>query len=353
MKTVFVGLSGGVDSATSAALLKQAGHHVTGVFIKIYRPEFIECTWKEDRLDAMRVCAALSIPFREIDLSEEYKRGVVDSMLADYAAGITPNPDILCNARIKFGAFLRWAREHGAEKIATGHYARIVEQDGRFRLLRGADSNKDQSYFLFRLTQETLAHALFPVGDLMKPEVREKAKKFNLPVAQKHDSQGICFIGDVSMEDFLGRYISTVPGAVLNMSGQKIGEHHGAALVTIGQRHGFKIVGDEARVPQYVVSIDTAKNEIVVSSNRLDASVSEVHLRDVSWVDTAPQDSAYIEVQARYRDKPVAATLTTNGNGTRVHFAEPHSAPPGQSLVIYKGDVCIGGGVIEKQVTIR
>ena len=280
-KKVFVGLSGGVDSAASAALLKQQGYDVTGVFIKIWQPEFIECTWKEDWLDAMRVCAALSIPFREIDLSEEYKRGVVDSMLADYAAGITPNPDILCNARIKFGAFLRWAREHGAEKIATGHYARIVEQDGRFRLLRGADSNKDQSYFLFRLTQETLAHALFPVGDLMKPEVREKAKKFNLPVAQKHDSQGIC------------------------------------------------------------------------SSNRLDAFVSEVHLRDVSWVDTAPQDSAYIEVQARYRDKPVAATLTTNGNGTRVHFAEPHSAPPGQSLVIYKGDVCIGGGVIEKQVTIR
>src|SRR3989344_87208 len=163
---VFVGLSGGVDSAVSAALLKEQGHDVTGVFIRIYRPEFIECTWKEDRLDAMRVCAALSIPFREIDLSDEYKKEVVDSMIADYQRGITPNPDVLCNRVIKFGAFLDWALREGADKIATGHYARVAERAGEFELLRGKDTGKDQSYFLYRLTQKELRHVLFPVGAL-------------------------------------------------------------------------------------------------------------------------------------------------------------------------------------------
>src|SRR3989338_2371760 len=186
---VFVGLSGGVDSAVSAALLKEQRHDVTGVFIRIYRPEFIECTWKEDRLDAMRVCAALSIPFREIDLSDAYKKEVVDSMIADYKAGITPNPDVLCNATIKFGAFLAWARKQGADKIATGHYARVAESVGKYELLRGKDAGKDQSYFLYRLTQKELQHVVFPVGDMLKSEVRQKALQLNLPVANKHDSQ--------------------------------------------------------------------------------------------------------------------------------------------------------------------
>ena len=358
---VFVGLSGGVDSAVSAALLKEQGHDVTGVFIRIYRPEFIECTWKEDRLDAMRVCAALNIPFREIDLSDEYKRGVVDKMLGDYAAGITPNPDVLCNREIKFGAFLTWARESGADKIATGHYARTDANSGPYRLLRGRDQSKDQSYFLFRLQEADLKHALFPVGGLLKSEVRLLAKKLDLPVAKKHDSQGLCFIGDVTMADFLKQYLDITAGPVVDVKGRRIGEHHGVALVTIGQRHGFSLAGNEVQDAQpagmqahYVVAIDIEKNEIVVSPNRDDAKIREVTLRDTSFVGDTPKDGDCVEVQARYREPAVAATVR-RGQGTsiRIHFDEPHIAPPGQSLVMYKGSVCIGGGVIEKSVRMH
>ena len=348
MQKVFVGLSGGVDSAVSAGLLKAQGHNVIGVFIRIYRPEFIECTWRQDRLDAMRVCAALSIPFREIDLSEEYKRGVVDGMLADYAAGVTPNPDALCNRVIKFGAFLSWALQNGADKIATGHYSQIGEHDGSFKLLRSTDKNKDQSYFLFRLTQDDLRHTLFPVGGLLKSEVRQMAVRFDLPVATKRDSQGLCFIGDVSMKDFLARYIPVTPGPVLNTRGQRIGEHHGAVLVTIGQRHGFMLTGNEARKPHYVVSIAADRNEIVVSPNRKDAAVMEVALRDLSWVSELPLEGDRIEVQARYREQTVNATIMRIDDDIRVRFDEPHIAPPGQSLVVYKSRECIGGGVIRK-----
>src|ERR1041385_6375895 len=190
MKKVFVGLSGGVDSAVSAALLKERGYHVTGVFIKIWRPEFIECTWKEDRIDAMRVCAALEIPFKELDLSEVYKKDIIDSMVKDYARGVTPNPDVLCNRSIKFGGFAKWAFDEGADRIATGHYART--ENGK--LLRGVDEKKDQSYFLHLVSENDLKRTLFPVGEMKKTQVRELAKKFNLPVAQKPDSQGLCFI---------------------------------------------------------------------------------------------------------------------------------------------------------------
>src|SRR3989344_684650 len=306
---VFVGLSGGVDSATSAALLKEAGHEVTGVFIRIYRPEFVECTWKDDRHDAMRVCAALNIPFREIDLSSEYKKSVIDGMIADYAAGITPNPDVLCNRAIKFGAFLTWARKEGADKIATGHYARIEEKVAvptrfhlvgtSYRLLRGKDSNKDQSYFLFRLTQGDLAHSLFPIGRLTKRKVRDLAANFDLPAAHKHNTQALCFLADAS-------------------------------------------------IPHYAVATNVRTNEVIVSPNKSDACVSEVKLRDVSWVDRAPECRTHLEVQTRYREKPIIATITREQNEYRAHFSEPHIAPPGQSLVMYDGEVCIGGGIIAK-----
>ena len=343
MAKVFVGLSGGVDSAVSAALLKEQGHDVVGVFIKIWQPEFIECTWKQDRLDAVRVCAALNIPFRELDLSEIYKKNVIDKMIADYAAGRTPNPDVLCNREIKFGAFAAWAKENAAHKIATGHYARIGEEGGHFKLLRGADPQKDQSYFLYRLTQGDLSHTLFPVGGLLKSEVRKLAQKFELPVAHKPDSQGLCFVGDVSMKDFLKRYITVGDGDVVDGAGTIIGRHEGALLYTRGQRHGF----GSQKGPYYVVEVDVQKNVLRVSKNRADAAVSLVALTDRHWIHHEPNLPLTINAQARYREEPVAVTLSRDKKGALLAaFAPPHIAARGQSLVLYDGETCLGGAVI-------
>jgi tRNA-specific 2-thiouridylase len=341
---VFVGLSGGVDSAVSAALLQQQGFDVTGVFIKIWQPEFIECTWKEDRLDALRVCAALGIPFRELDLSDEYKRTVVEEMVADYARGVTPNPDVLCNRSIKFGSFAQWAFEQGADIIATGHYARIAHTGNQFQLLRGIDAAKDQSYFLYRLNQKDLARSMFPVGGYHKTDIRRMAKEFGLPVAQKPDSQGLCFVGDVSMHDFLERYISLQSGSVVDGAGTVIGTHDGVALYTIGQRHGFT-TNDAG--PYYVVKIDAQTNTLHVSRERMDATRVSATISDVSWVHAAPTFPARVRVQARYHETPVGASLAKSGGEIVATFDAPHIASPGQSLVFYKDDECIGGGVIQ------
>ncbi|MFZ2887115.1 MAG: tRNA 2-thiouridine(34) synthase MnmA [Minisyncoccia bacterium] len=339
MKTVFVGLSGGVDSAVSAALLKAEGYNVIGAFIKIWRPEFIDCPWQKDRLDAMRVCATLEIPFKEIDLSEEYKKTVIDDMVANYARGITPNPDVLCNRHIKFGAFLKWALSEGAGCVATGHYAQNINGE----LHRGKDTNKDQSYFLWQLTQNDLQHILFPVGGLTKPEVRALAEKFNLPVAKKHDSQGLCFVGDITMRDFLAHYVTLEKGKVLDENGTEIGEHDGAALYTLGERHGFRINAQTSHeVPHYVIAVDTKTNTITVSTDRTRAMRAEIKLLDKSWVNEAPKDEASLSAQARYRETPMTCVFKNDG----VTFDQPHLAPPGQSLVLYDGDKLVGGGII-------
>ena len=328
MANVYVGLSGGVDSAVSAALLKRAGHSVVGCFIKIWQPEFIECTWREDRLDAMRVCAVLGISFREIDLSEEYKKEVVDSMVADYARGITPNPDVLCNRSIKFGHFLTWARKEGAEMIATGHYARISGDRNSRHLLRGADASKDQSYFLYRLGQDDLSKTLFPVGEFTKRKIRSLAKRFGLPNAEKPDSQGLCFVGPV-----------------LDRRGEVIGEHKGAALYTVGERHGFNVEqGDANKGPLYVISVDTEKNSITVSPDKHDAARSEVALTDVHWIEGEPGFPFEADVEARYREVPIGAHVDKQGGSVHVSFVKPHLVSPGQSLVVYDGERCMGGG---------
>ena len=345
---IFVGLSGGVDSAVSAALLQEQGHDVVGVFIKIWQPEFIECTWKEDRLDAMRVCAGLGIPFREVDLSDEYKREVVERMVSDYCSGITPNPDVLCNAHIKFGSFAKWAKEEGAERIATGHYAQIEQSQDNiltWKLLRAHDTSKDQSYFLYRLGQQDLARALFPVGGMLKTEVRALAQKFNLPVSRKPDSQGLCFVGEVSMADFLKRFIPVVRGPVV-CEGQIVGEHEGAALYTVGQRHGFSATG--ADHPYYVVKIDISTNTLSVSPHREDAAQAKVELHDVHWVYREPMLPHTLLAQARYHEQPIAVTLGRQEGKLFVTFEKPHIVSPGQSLVLYEGDVCLGGGIIKR-----
>jgi tRNA-specific 2-thiouridylase len=352
MKKVYVGLSGGVDSGTSAALLKERGYDVTGVFIKIWQPEFIECTWREDRLDALRICAALDIPFCEIDLSDEYKKDVVDAMVADYEKGITPNPDVLCNEKIKFGAFMRWAIAQGADAVATGHYAQIGERGSQTILLRGLDAAKDQSYFLHRLSSDQLSRVMFPIGGMHKSDVRDAARRFGLPVAEKPDSQGLCFVGDVSMRDFLRRYISLESGPIFDMNGAIVGEHEGAALYTIGQRHGFTIANTSTGGAHYVVAIDTEKNTLTVSSDRDDASRKTVRLRDTHWIGATPAFPIRVSVQTRYHETPVPAEISQEGSDTSCTFDTPHIASPGQSLVIYlpaqagDADICLGGGII-------
>ncbi len=361
-KKVFVGLSGGVDSSVSAVLLKKAGYDVTGVFIKVWQPDWISCTWKEDRLDAMRVCAALEIPFITIDLEKEYKREVVDYMIAEYKAGRTPNPDVMCNKYVKFGAFFNWAMNNGADYVATGHYAQVkVEGEEksktsvlRAKLFAGLDANKDQSYFLWTLTQKQLTHTLFPVGHLEKPEVRKIAEKGGLVTATKKDSQGLCFIGKIDMKDFLKEYIRPEAGKVLNEKGEIIGEHDGAVFFTIGERHGFIITKKGTNdLPYYVVSKDNEKNTIAVSNKTNDGLLStttnSAHIKNVNWIDTIPAIGDKIMARGRYRQALVACKVTAlHGETATLSFDEPQSTlTPGQSLVMYQNGECLGGGIIQ------
>ncbi|MBX4198228.1 tRNA 2-thiouridine(34) synthase MnmA [Candidatus Parcubacteria bacterium] len=360
-KKVFVGLSGGVDSSVSAALLKEQGYDVTGVFIKVWNPDWLPCDWKEERRDAMRVAAHLNIPFMTLDLVQEYKKGVVDYMISEYKAGRTPNPDVMCNKEVKFGHFLRKAKEMGADFIATGHYARITpsnpplklrgggpeygEGQGVF-LQEGLDKNKDQSYFLWTLTQKELQHVLFPVGHLQKEEVRRLAKKFKLPTAEKKDSQGICFIGKVDMKEFLEHYIESRPGTIVNESGEVIGTHDGAVFYTIGQRHGFRILKkDAADMPYYIVAKDVKKNILTVSQKFQENSLKQtktIELESVNWISGKPQKNKKYGARMRYRHKKQACTV----EGNIVTFSQAEQFSPGQSLVLYDGERCIGGGII-------
>jgi len=347
---VFVALSGGVDSAVTAALLQKQGFNVIGVFIKIWQPEFVECTWKEDRLDAIRVAVVLGIPFREIDLSNAYKEQVVGAMLADYASGITPNPDVLCNRFIKFGALWEWAQKEGADFIATGHHARIRKNgDGAYSLIRGVDEGKDQSYFLWQLTQNDLEHTLMPVGELQKKAVRALAEKYNLPVAGKPDSQGLCFVGDINMQDFLKKLIMVKPGKVITADGDEIGRHSGAELYTIGQRHGFEVYNKGVTSePRYVSKVDVQKNTLTVSKKKEDITAKKAVLSSVNWVREGAKKEDDFEgtCQLRYRQPPQMCRFEENGKEGSVHFKETQIVVPGQSLVLYRKDECIAGGII-------
>ncbi len=346
-KKVFVGLSGGVDSAVSVLLLKKQGYDVTGVFIRI-AIEGYPCPAAEDRLEAMRVAAHLHIPFVEIDLSREYQERVFTFAVEEFERGRTPNPDALCNKEIKFGIFYDFARKNGADFVATGHYARVVHGEETL-LLVGVDDTKDQSYFLWAVPHEHLSHALFPVGGLQKSEVRNIAKRHNLPNAARHDSQGLCFLGDIAIDDMLSRELAPTPGDVLSEAGEVVGTHRGAALYTLGQRHGFefKNTTHEAR-PHFVIAKDLVKNTITVSANRFPINVSSTKLvlDAENWIGTV-ESGAYM-ARFRYRQALIPATLIKNANGESVVvLKEAHYVPEGQSVVLYCDDRCVGGGIIK------
>ncbi len=346
---VFVGLSGGVDSSVSAALLKQQGYEVVGVFIRTWTPDFIDCTWRSERRDAMRVAAHLGIPFLECDLEKEYKEGVADYMIAEYKKGRTPNPDVACNREVKFGAFWRWAKSKGADCIATGHYA----QNKKLFLLKGVDPAKDQSYFLWTLTQKDLEHILFPIGHLKKPAVRVLAKKFGLPTASKKDSQGVCFLGPLDIREFLGHYIESKRGDVLDENGEIIGWHTGAVFLTLGERHGFTITKKSpSDTPYYVMAKDIKKNTITVSHsiNKQDGNLyykKEIKIENCSWVSNEPEASKKYTSQIRYHGEFLPCTIRKGISGFEVIYKQPMLVSSGQSIVLYDGAICLGGGIVK------
>jgi len=355
---VYVGMSGGVDSSLSAALLKEQGFDVTGVFIRVWQPfDFAQgkpdsgfCDWKEERRDAMKVAAELNIPFKTYDFQDEYKKEVVDYMIKEYKEGRTPNPDVMCNRYIKFGSFLDKALGEGADFIATGHYAR----NEKGKLLVGKDKNKDQSYFLWTLTPKDLEKTIFPIGHLEKRNVRDEAKRFNLHNADKKDSQGICFLGKIDVKEFLKNYIDTKKGDVLNDKGEIIGKHDGAMFLTFGQRHGFLITKKTPNdKPYYVIGKDLDKNTITVSNGimkeEFQSTKKEVQIKNVNWVSGVEPDlGKKYQARLRYRQNLRDCLIKIEDKKITIVFDEiQESVTSGQSLVLYDGDVCLGGGVIK------
>lgn len=338
---VFVGMSGGVDSSLAAAMLVEQGYDVTGVYMKNWTLDLpgAPCPWADDLADAKRVAVQLGIPFKVYDFQAEYKQLVVDEMVAAYRAGLSPNPDIMCNQEVKFRLFLVAAQAGGAELIATGHYART--SDGRLQM--AADVHKDQTYFLYRVTSQALARTLFPLGGLRKTEVRAMAAARGLVTAAKRDSQGICFVGSVGIKEFLAQYVTAEPGNLVDSaSGQVVGRHDGAIYYTLGQRHGLGVGGG---LPYYVCGKDMAKNEVYLSRDLNDPAFwrSELPLSSLHWITTPPADGQSLQARLRHGGVLLAATL----EGNILHLAQPERAiAPGQSAVLYAGDTCLGGGVI-------
>lgn len=342
-------MSGGVDSSVTAALLKEQGYDVTGVYMKNWSQDLpgFECPWKEDFQDAKRVAVQLGIDFKMYDFEKEYRERVVDYMLDGYKAGITPNPDIMCNQEVKFKLFLETALADGAEGIATGHYARV--DDGK--LLTGIDGNKDQSYFLYRVTSGALSTSLMPIGEYEKPAVREIAKKFGLATAEKKDSQGICFVGKVGIKEFLEQFVETERGAIVDTGGKTIGEHDGALFYTIGQRHGLNVGGG---LPYYVIGKDMDKNEVYVTTDLQDPGLwtRELTITSPHWIHQPPLEGASYSVRTRYRAPLVACKVSKDGENWRIVMdGEVRALTPGQSAVLYEpaaagGHRVVGGGIV-------
>jgi tRNA-specific 2-thiouridylase len=345
MTKVYVGMSGGVDSSLSAALLKEQGYDVTGVYMKNWTQDLpgMRCPWADDLADAKRVAVQLGIDFKVFDFENEYKHKVVDYMIEEYKLGRTPNPDIMCNQEVKFKLFLEAALEDGADMIATGHYARV--ENGALKHAR--DDNKDQTYFLYRVTGEALGKTIFPLGGYTKPEVREMAKERGLFTAGKKDSQGICFVGKIGIREFLSQYVEQSPGKIIDKkTGKQLGMHDGAIFYTLGQRHGLDVGGG---LPYYVVGKDMGKNEVYVTTDLQDDTLwkKDIQLLSVHWINEAPGDGEY-SIRVRHRAPLTAARLGGQvGSEATLELTDPERAvTAGQSIVIYDGETCLGGGIV-------
>lgn len=353
---VIVGMSGGVDSSVAALLLLEQGYQVEGLFMKNWEEDdgTEYCTAKEDLADAQQVADKLGIKLHQANFAMEYWDNVFEHFLAEYKAGRTPNPDILCNKEIKFKAFLEYALELGADKIATGHYARVRGEGQNTQLLKGLDPNKDQSYFLHAVGAEELSHSLFPVGELEKPEVRRLAEQHQFITAKKKDSTGICFIGERRFSDFLKQYLPAQPGTIETDDGTVIGEHSGLMYYTIGQRQGLGIGGlkQYPEAPWFVAGKDLERNVLIVVQGTDHPLLFKTHLDvdQVDWVDgKGPQQTARMTCKHRYRQDDQACEIIPTDRGYQVIFDQPQRAiTPGQSAVFYQGEVCLGGGVIDR-----
>ncbi|MDN9009635.1 tRNA 2-thiouridine(34) synthase MnmA [Brevibacillus laterosporus] len=353
---VVVGMSGGVDSSVTALLLKEQGYDVIGIFMKNWddTDEFGHCTAEEDYHDVRRVCDQIGIPYYTVNFEKEYMEKVFSYFLDEYKSGRTPNPDVMCNREIKFGEFLNKVMDLGADYVATGHYARVELRDGEYKLLRGVDENKDQTYFLNQLGQKQLAKTLFPIGHLPKKQVREIADRAGLATAKKKDSTGICFIGERNFREFLQNYLPARPGKIETTDGKVIGNHDGLMYYTLGQRQGLGIGGGAGEgLPWFVVDKDLDRNVLIVGQGSNHPWLYSSHLiaEQVKWVSDEPKEEVFTcMAKFRYRQPDQQVTVCRIEKDTyKVEFAEPQKAvTPGQAVVFYQGEECLGGGTIDK-----